>query len=421
MTPVEATFVSLDGADLHMADHVRVGDRLFVMAGLRLFAIDLAAAAVMWVRTWSRPDPTFYRVPRRPHAHGRRLWTKGDALVSVVETEHGVAAVCRDVNTGDERWRREIRTPPPLAWTEAEPAWPGAPTEEIDAFVLAEDSLVLALARTTRRSMQWPDKPAPPFHAQLDVFGLEPTDGAIRSIAHIPDAWVPILEKRRLARWLVAGRRLLELDCTTGSVRTVSEFPAEPCWPRERAGKVTLAWRERGYIAAATVDRVSGHLDIEHRWKRKKVSEIAVHPLADAAALQINDQFFAMLEANLTPKWEARVRPYIYGAVSREGGPVFVAASGGGGGLSVFDREDGTPLVEARLSGGAWDVTVVSGTEQIAAACGEGLVTARVRGRVCEPKVTPIQGVRTLIEAGPGRIALLCGDPTPGIHVVDIE
>lgn len=421
MRPVANRFVPLPGFDALVPGHLRVGEQLFVTDGRRLFAIDLVAAHLAWERSWSRPDPVFYRVPRRARTNGRRLWCRGGVVVHVTDTDHGVAAEGFDAKTGTAKWRREIQTPPPVAWTETEPAWPGAPTEEISAFLLDDEQVVLVLARTTRRVLQWPDKPMPDLRAQVDVFMLDPEHGTIRAAGHVADVLVPILEKGRLSRWLVAENDLLALDPTEGVARVRTRFPGNPCWPRERSGKVSVAWRERGGVAAATVDGADGTIEVEHHWKRKKISALTLHPLVDAMALQINDQFLALLGADLAPRWEIRIRPYVYGVAAHEGGPVVVAASGGGGGLSIVDRNDGTSLTEARLAGGAWDVIAVPGTGQVAAACGDGLVQADVRAGTYEPTVTRMPGAAALIDGGRARVALLCGDPAPGVHVIDGE
>src|SRR5262245_57795457 len=157
------------------------------MEGTRLLAVDLVAPRVLWTRDWKRPDPVYYRVPRRPHSNGRRLWSAGDAIVCLIDTEIGVAAVCCDAISGQEVWRREIATPAPADWTEAQPAWPGAPTEEISACLLADGGLAITFARSTRRSMQWPEHPAPPLRAQLDIHVLNPADGTIRASVQIPN------------------------------------------------------------------------------------------------------------------------------------------------------------------------------------------------------------------------------------------
>lgn len=420
MRPVAKRFVPLPGFDALVPGYLRVGDQLFVTDGLRLFAIDLVAARVAWDHSWTRPDPVFYRVPRRARTYGRRVWCRGGAVVYVTDTDHGVAAIGFDANTGREKWRQEIQTPPPVEWTEAQPAWPGAPTEEINAFLLDDEQVVLVLARSTRRVMQWPDKPMPDLRARVDVFTLDSEDGTIRATGSVADVMVPSLEKRRLSRWLVTERRVLALEPTEGVARVRTEFPGTLCWPRERSGKVTVAWRERGGVGAATVDGANGAIEIEHRWKRKEVSALTLHPLVDATVLQINDQFVALLGADLAPRWEIRIRPYVYGVAAHEGGAVVVAASGGGGGLSIINRNDGRALTEARLSGGAWDVIAVPGTGQVAAACGDGLVQADVRGGAHEPTVTMIPGAAALIDGGRVRVALLCGDPAPGVHVIDV-
>src|SRR6185436_12870565 len=116
------------------------------------------------------------------------------------------------------------------------------------------------------------------------------------------------------------------------------------------------------------------------------------------------------------PRWETRIKPYIYGAAAHDGGLLVVAAAGGGGGLAVI-ASDGTPQFEERLAGGAWSPIAVAGTDAIVAACGAGL--ALVRARMKASEVTALAGLAALVDAGEGRVAALCGGAAPGIHVID--
>jgi hypothetical protein len=419
-----ARFVSLPGFQPRWAiapNVQRLGDRLFVVDGNRLIVVDVHGARRLWERSWPQPAPVHYQVPRRPHAHGLRLWTRADVIACLIETEGGVAVVAYDAAAGHERWRTEIATPPPAPWAEAKPAWPGAPTEEMTAMFVATDELAVGLARTSRRSMRWPDIPAPPFRAELDVWAIDAADGRIRARAAIPDVHVPILERDRLGPWLVAGKRLLRLDPVTAQVRPIAELPHEPCWPRARGGQVTVCWRERGALTLALMDGDTGRIGAQHRWTRKGVNAVALHPLAVGAGLQINEQFFVLLGEDLAPRWEARVKPHIYGAAAHAEGAVFVATAGNGGGLFGFLRHSGEPCGEARLPGGVWQPVAVAATERVAAACGPGLVLADARAAAQTPTVIDLPGACALAAAGERRVALLCGEPAPGVHLVGVD
>jgi hypothetical protein len=421
---VHQTFLRLAGLDPWGAvtpNCACADGRLYVVDGMRLAAIDLNGGNLLWERTWPSVDPAFFRVPRRPHAHGLSVWASEGAVACLLPAEDGLSVVCCDGETGRQLWRTEVATPPPTEWTEAHPAWPAAPTEEITGCLMVGDALVLALARSSRRMMQWPDFPAPPLRSQLDVYAMDRISGAVRATAQHAGVSVPILENRCLGRWLVADRRVLELDAATADVRTVAELPHAPCWPRADGDRLTVAWRNRGGLGAALLDGSSGQISAESQWKRKAAKEIALHRLDDAVALQINTQFIALLGDDLTPRWEVRIKPGgIYGAAARVGGPVFVATAGGGGGLWAFRRQDGVELLETRLGGGAWQPTAVRGTERIAAVCGDGLAVAPASGDSAI-EVVELSGARALVDAGEGRVAVLCGEPEPGVHIVYVE
>lgn len=394
----------------------RVGDVLYIVDDTRLNAVDLAGPRLLWERKWPRPTPEYYRVPRRIRAYGGRVWADAHRVICLQDTEGGVAAIACDPRSGETLWTCDITTPPPVEWTEEQPAYPGAHTEEIEAALLCEPELALALVRTSRRSMQWPGPPLPPLRAQLDAYALDPNGGSVRRRCEIPDVYVPILEKRRLRRWLVTDRALLELDLAECRPRVVAETSGDPCWPRETARGIALAWRKRGGITAAIVDPATGRIS-EHPWKRNGVKSLTMHVVGARVALQINDQFLAPLDETMAPLWETRIKPYIYGAAAHNTGPLVVAASGGGGAIAAY-ASDGTPQVEERLVGGAWNPVAVAGTDAVVAICGAGL--AVVRSHAKAPEVTPLPGSESLIDAGDGRVVVLCGAPAPGIHVVRV-
>jgi hypothetical protein len=419
MLPGVRRFVSLPGFEARDASARLLGDVLLVAAGERLIALDLRAATLVWERRWPQPAPIHYQVPRRPHVWGQRIWARDETVASLVETEDGVAVVGCETAAGRERWRTDIATPPPTAWTESSPAWPGAPTEEITAMLFLTDELLVGFARTSRRSMLYPGPPAPPFRAQLDVHTIDPEDGRVRAVGVNPDVHVPILEKSRLGRWLLSGKRLLRLDPGSTQARVVAHLPHEPCWPEARGEQVLVCWRARGALAVALVDGETGEVRRESSWKRKAATAVKLHAMGDLVALQINEQFLAPLGDDLGPRWEARVKPYIYGVAAPAGGSLFVATAGNGGGLYCFSRDSSEPLMNARFEGGAWDLMAVPGTDRVAAACGRGLVVAE--GRARQPEVFDIAGASALVPAGQRRVALLCGEPAPGIHLVDVD
>jgi hypothetical protein len=111
----------------------------------------------------------------------------------------------------------------------------------------------------------------------------------------------------------------------------------------------------------------------------------------------------------------------VYGVAAKPGGPVYVATSGNGGGLHAFARNSGEELVDARLDGGAWDALSVPGRDRVAAVSGRGLVIADTQRPDRAPDLLAISGARSLVAAGEGRLAVIAGEPAPGVHVVEID
>ena len=142
-------------------------------------------------------------------------------------------------------------------------------------------------------------------------------------------------------------------------------------------------------------------------------------PCGNRAVLQVNDQLVALLADDLTPCWEARAKPYVYGIAATESGPIFVCTSGNGGGLYAFDRRRGNVITEMRLRGGAWDPSHVDGTEIIASACGDGLAVAD--GRNGKVEVVEMLGANAVAGSRDGHVVMLSGAPRPGVQVVDVR
>src|SRR5688572_15243967 len=205
--------------------------RLFLATRGRLQAFGMAEGRPIWESSHAVPEPVFYRVPRRIRASGKTLRPGQDGLMHLVDGDADVIVRCHDEATGRVRWERRTPTPPPLPWTEPEPAWEGARTEEIDAF-LTLHLPGLAVARTSRRSMRsLPGQgtfPAPLYKAQLEILSLEGATGRDRWRSTLPNIGVPILEKDRLTFLLRRGTEVVDVAAETGIARLVGRAP-KPC------------------------------------------------------------------------------------------------------------------------------------------------------------------------------------------------
>jgi hypothetical protein len=414
-------YLGLDGFDPRRSERsLLVDERLFVSDDQRLIAIGIEGTRREWEMPRSKLAPARYQVPRRMRSCGRRLWAGHGIVCQLLDGEEGVTLLAHQASTGRELWRLELPTPPPLPWTEAKPAWDGASTEELDAFLVASDVLAVAVARTTRRTTRWPDNPAPEFHAQLEVTLVEPSNGSIAWTASFPDIRVPILEKSRFAGPHVAGRQLDTIDWTTGAARHLADLSGEPSWPRLLREQLIVASRSRGTVAVDLLDATTGERLRRGEWRRNAVRETRLFVCGDHPVLQVNDQFVSLLSyEELTPRWEARAKPYVYGIAATESGPIFVGTSGNGGGLYAFDRRRGDVVTEVRLPGGAWDPTSVDGTRLIASTCGDGLAVADGHdGRV---EIVEIPGASAIAGSRGGHVVVVTGAPRPGVQVIDVR
>lgn len=406
--------------DPHIPGEVLVaGNRLFALDRGRLLAISLNGPTLEWQSAHVIPHFSRYRVPRRLRAWGRRLWSTRDLIVELVDTDDGVEVIGRDQSSGELRWRREFPTPPPAPWAESEPAFDGAETEELGAFLAVSDALVVGVARTTRCSMTT-GHPLPPFHAQLDLSRVADSDGGVLWTTSFVEAHVPISEKSRFTSWLSVGRDVVEVDWATGARRRVAEISGLPSWPRRVGRQLLVPSRSRGAVAVNAFGAESGESLTRCEWRRNGVQDVRMWGCCNRPVLQVNDQIVFSLGADLAPMWEARVKPYVYGvACIADEGPVFVGTAGNGGGLYALDGPTGAALADVRLRGGAWDPQAIDGEDLVASSCGAGLAVAN--GRTGQVKVVEIPHVERIAGSRGGRVFVLSGGTSPALHVVDVN
>src|SRR5262249_1827219 len=138
-------------------------------------------------------------------------------------TEDGGALVsARRAETGQHLWDYLIPIPEAADWAEPSPAWPGAQTEEIDAF-FANDAtrLVVCMSRQSRRSTMY--SPAitvatlPPNACQLDAIRLDTSTGVPVWRASFPQVAVGIIERRSFSGIWSAAQRVGVLNFETGT------------------------------------------------------------------------------------------------------------------------------------------------------------------------------------------------------------
>ncbi len=398
------------------------GERVLVADGGRgLAAVRLDDAVLLWSAPRRRPAPEHYRVPRRVWQHGRSVWASDRCVVQVFDVEDGVAVAAHALEDGRELWRRHVQTPPPLPWTEPAPVAEDLPTEELHAFLAEASSGVLALVlqRTTRTTMVWPTHPRPPFRAQLELTRLDPDTGATLWQTTLPEVHVPILEKARFAGWYACGRIIAGIDWHTGTSRTLAELPGTARWPRVRGGEVAMLWHGRGELGVELAGAATGERRAGSRWRRAGAKDPRLHASADALVLQLGEQLVSLLGEELEPRWEARVKPFTYGVVTRPGQPIVVGTSGAAGAFYVLDRAGGRVLAHLALPGGAWEPAPVDEAGVVVSPCATGLAILDVER--CTVDVLPLPWARQIAGVSGRRVVVLTRDAGAGVAIVEVE
>jgi hypothetical protein len=418
---LESSFVELPGFDPAQAEpdaSLLVGDRLVVCDRHRLAAISVTQRAVLWQVSKQPPAPEYFRVARRTTACGCQLWAEGERVVHLADAPGGVVLTAHELGTGRLVWQREFETPPPLPFTESSPAYDGAHTEELSAFLGATEELVLAVARTSRRSLRWPGGTLPPFRAQLELVAPDAQTGELRWQSSFPDVAVPILEKRRWANCFAAVDEIRVLSPATGVARTLRKLPGSVGWPRWCGSQVVVSWHKGGSVGVCWLDAATGEVVRQGQWKRKGVKETEVWVRSGRTYLRINDQFLCLLNEEPAPAWEVRAKPYIYGVARGPLGPVWIATAGQGGALYAIDEATGAELRRVVVPGGVADVRPLVGTEYLASTTARGIALAHAT--TMELVHHDLPGARHVAGNVGSTIVVVSGEPRPGVQFVEV-
>lgn len=390
--------------------------RLFLATRGRLLAFGMEEGRLIWESSHAVPEPAFYRVPRRIRASGKTLRPGQDGLIHLLDGDADVIVRCHDETTGRVRWERRTPTPPPLSWTEPEPACEGAKTEEIDAF-LPRQLPGLAVARTSRTSTHsLPGQgtfPAPPYQAQLEILSLEGATGRDRWTSTLPNIGVPILEKKRLTFLFRRGTEIVDVAAETGVVRLVGRAPKPCAWPRRAGSKAVTAWRTTKGFGLTAFD---GH---EVFRPRKNTRDVTLHEAGSRLVLQFNERSFCVVQSDLCVGPEIPIKGYIYGVATAPDGLLVVATAGAGGGLYAVDPTSGVLAGEHMLPQGAWQIAAVLEAGKIVAVCGPGVAILDTQSAGLTLEKLPCAGAIAGVHGR--RVAILTGEPAPaGIHLLDL-
>lgn len=334
--------------------------------------------------TWNLPR----RISTPLWPAGFDLWYSeaDDVIAELLPTEDGGALVsARDAATGQPLWEHFIPIPEAAIWAEPSPAWPGAQTEEIDAFIASDPTrLVVCLSRESRRSGFYSPTlrvdTLPPYACQLDATRLGVSTGTPIWQRTYSGVSVGIVERdsftgvwsstharepRHPAVW-PGAEQVGVLDFETGTNEILHECGDDLDWPVQDGSLVAVPWHSRGEVGVFWVDK-HGRQARQVRWRQSKVNSTCLHQTGAGLALQTNDQTLAWLGKE-GPLWTIRAKPYIYRVHSCPGSDVFVGTDGRGGRLLAFDPVSGQETLNLKLVfAGASSLTKVPGHELLVA------------------------------------------------------
>lgn len=415
---VKATLTSVAGLEPSPTSHdlclVRRSS-CFVVRGGDLIAVLPREGRILWERPQRRPEPEFYRVPRRIRACGRRVWGNESVVAHLHDATNGVRVEAYEVGTGRSIWATEFKTPPPAEWAEREPAWPGAATEELEAFLATTTELVLVVHRRSRRTMRWPDVPAPARNAQLDLTGLCWATGAVVWSRSVEGVEVPILEKQDLDLVLRCPDGIVSVDPATGEISCVIPPRQNQGWPRRLKRAICASWHARGRIG---VDRWHSATLTTEQWQRKGTKETALARIGSTLVLRINEQHLSALSEEGRALWEARVRTFVYGIAKLGNDLLVVGTTGAYGGAYCLGLGNGAAVGSLPCKGGVWSVAALEDSKTVAMCTSAGLVTWNPCHNGAPVTISPISPA-CIVGSGESGILALSGQPSAGVVLVE--
>jgi hypothetical protein len=358
------------GDDVRLSLRTR-GASAFLRSPRFIARICLQTAKVEWLveRSPVKISREISELPRRIDVSGSDLWISesGHFVAEIMSTENGALAVsAREVETGKELWQHLIPTPDPADWAEPSPAWPGAQTEEIDAF-LADDSnrLIVCLFRQSRTAMQFSSThqvdTLPRYWCQTDAVRFEPPTGKAVWRGNFQDLFVGIIERDSFTGIWSHGRRLGMLDLEGGRNSILYESPNVLGWPVRDGSLLSVPWHSKGQVGVDWIDD-RGCQVRKGAWQLPRVHCTQLHPTESGLALHTNHQSLWWLGREDLPLWNIRAKPYIYHVYSSPGTDVFVGTDGNGGRLLGLDASSGRERLNVKPPfGGAGQLIKVLG------------------------------------------------------------
>jgi len=308
-----------------------------------------------------------WNLPRRILVSGSDFWCSeaGEFVAELLPIEDGgVLVSTRHAGTGRQLWEHFIPIPEAADWAEPSPAWPGAQTEEIGAFIADDPNrLIVCLARQSRRSRVYsPDitvATLPPFACQTDAIRFDLSTGKPIWRAEFGDISVGILERQSFTGIWSRSSRVGVLDFETGTNTILLEYPYSLGWPVRDRSAVAVPWHSTGEVGVVWIDNRGSQIG-KGTWRQPRVARTYLHPTGTGLAMQTNDQTLWWLGKEDLPAWNIRAKPYIYRVHCCLATNIFVGTDGRGGRLLAFDPASGQQTLNLKPPlGGAGTLTKV--------------------------------------------------------------
>lgn len=338
-----------------------------------LARVDLGSGQLEWLVERQLPEMVAdgEDLPRRALVAGADFWVHESArqCAEIYASDGGALMVSvRQGETGALLWEERIALPAPADWAEAEPAWPGAATEEIDAFLVDDPHrLVVGLDRQSRRSLHFSPSHQvaglPPYACQTDLIRFDPQTGDNLWRQEFPGVRVGILLRNACTDVWSQGGKVGRFDLQTGASTLLYESPRELGSVVKVGSGLAVSWRARG---EAGIDWLSerGELTASAAVRQSGVKSTSLHSTAAGLALQINHQLFHWFGPGTEAIWSAKAKPYIYRLLAEPATDLFVATDGNGGRLLAFDQATGRETLNLKPAiFGVAELTQVPGAD----------------------------------------------------------
>jgi hypothetical protein len=339
------------------------GMSAFVRSPRFISRIALESGIVAWVfeRELVALKESIWKLPRRIRLSGSNLWkSESDhTIAELTPTEDGGVLISgRNSETGRHLWDYPVLIPEAASWAEPSPAWPGAQTEEIEAFLANDPTrLVVCMSRQSRRSCMYSPSitvnTLPPQACQLDAIRLDTSTGKPIWQGCFPDVGVGITQRGSFQGIWSCTQRVGVVDFETGTNSVLHEYPHTLGWPVRDGLFVAVPWHSEGQVGIAWLDE-RGNEKQRSTWQHRRVNATYLHQTESGLAMQINEQTLCWLGEQHFPSWEIRAKPYIYRVHRCSTTDVYVGTDGRGGRLLAFDAASGQETLSLKPpSGGA--------------------------------------------------------------------